>query len=152
MHIQLNKSKTKFNINDFYLIIFIEIALAVVIDNHGEVKVENEERILNEEAASLEKAFEDLEFAVLYFNSLSSESIATLLEAISNVDHSQLLIIALVFLSKGNTAELYDADGMAVPYEDVFRHFPRCPTPLVLLFDSAVGDIQKKMIPRLMIY
>ena len=144
LNIQLNKSKTKFNINNFYLIIFIEIALAVVIDNRGEVKVENEERILNEEAAALEKAFEGLEFAFLYFNSLSSESIATLLEALSNVDHSQLLMIALVFLSKGKTAELYDADGVAMSYEDVFCHFSKCPMPLVLLFDSAVDDTQKK--------
>ncbi|XP_019850975.1 PREDICTED: uncharacterized protein LOC109581356 [Amphimedon queenslandica] len=121
-----------------------KIALAVLIDNRGEVKVENEERILNDEAAALNKAFENLDFAVLYFNSLSSESIATLLEAISEVDHSQLLMIAVVFLSKGKTAELYDADGVAVSYEDVFRHFPRCPKPLVLLFDSVVDETQKK--------
>ena len=145
LNIQLSKSKTKFNINDFYLIIFIEIALAVIIDNRGEVKVENEERILNDEAAALKKAFEDLEFAFLYFNSLSSESIATLLEAISKVDHSQLLMIALVFLSKGKTAELYDADGVAVPYEDVFSHFPRCPIPVIFLFDSAVDGNDFKL-------
>ena len=104
--------------------------------------MENEERILNDEAAALKKAFDDLEFAVLYFNSLSSESIATLLEALSKADHSQLLMIALVFLSKGKTAKLYDADG--VPYEDVFHHFSRCPTPLIFFLDLAVDGTQKE--------
>ena len=126
------------------LIIFIEIALAVILDNRGEVKVENEKKILNDEAAALKKAFEDLEFAVLYFNNLSSESIATLLEAISKAGHSQLLMIALVFFSKGKTAELYDADGVVVPYEDVFRHFQSCPVPVIHFFDSANGDIKKE--------
>ena len=94
----------------------------------------------NVEASTLKKAFEDLEFAVLYFNSLSSESIVTLLEAISKVDYSQLLMIALVFLSKGKTAELYSADGVAMPYEVVFRHFQRCPIPYIYIFDSASND------------
>ena len=142
---KLKLKKSKINITSISLsIIFIEIYLAVIIDNRGEVKVENEERILNEEAAALKKAFEDLEFAVLYFNSLSSESIATLLEAISKADHSQLLMIALVFLSKGKTAEFYDADDVAVPYTAVFDHFLRCPIPVIFFFDSANGDIQKK--------
>ncbi|XP_019853637.1 PREDICTED: uncharacterized protein LOC109582975 [Amphimedon queenslandica] len=121
-----------------------KIYLAVIIDNRGKVKVENEERILNDEAAALKKAFEDLKFAVLYFNSLSSESIATLLEAISKADHSQLLMIALVFLSKGKTSELYDADGVAMLYAAVFDHFSECPIPVIFFFDSANGDIQKK--------
>ena len=115
--------------------------------------MENEERILNEEAAALKKAFEDLDFAVLYFNSLSLESIATLLEAISKADHSQLLMIALVFLSKGKTAELYDADGVVVPLDsDVFNPFQRCQIPVVFFFDvlvqnendSTVDDTQKE--------
>ena len=106
--------------------------------------MENEERKLNDEAVALKKAFEDLEFAVLYFNSLSSESIATLLEAISKADHSQLLMIALVFLSKGKTNKLYDADGVPVPYEDVFRHFQSCPIPVIYFFDSAKGDTKKE--------
>ena len=105
--------------------------------------MENEEWILNDEAAALKIAFEDLEFAVLYFNSLTSEAIATLLEAISKADHSQLLMIALVFLSKGKTTELYDADGVAVPYSDVFRHFQRCSIPVIFLFDSASDDMKK---------
>ena len=142
---KLKLNKSKINITSIcILIIFIEIALAVIIDNCGEVKVENKERKLNEEAAALKKAFEGLEFAVLYFNSLSSESIATLLEAISKADHSQLLMIVLVFLSKGKTAELYDADGVAVPYEDVFYHFQRCPIPVIYFFDLAYGDTKKK--------
>uniref|UniRef100_A0A1X7TSD5 Caspase family p20 domain-containing protein n=1 Tax=Amphimedon queenslandica TaxID=400682 RepID=A0A1X7TSD5_AMPQE len=121
-----------------------KIALAVIIDNRGEVKVENEERILNEEAAALKKAFEDLEFAVLYFNSFSSESIATLLEEFSKVDHSQLSMIALVFLSKGKTAELYDADDVAVPYSALFCHFERSPIPAIFFFDSLSDDKKKK--------
>ena len=142
--VKLNKSKINILTSICILIISIEIALAVIIDNRGEVKVENEERILNDEAAALKKAFEDLEFAVLYFNSLSSESIATLLEAISEADHSQLLMIALVFLSKGKTAELYDADGVALPYKDVFYHFLSCPIPVIFFFDLANGDIKKE--------
>uniref|UniRef100_A0A1X7T440 Caspase family p20 domain-containing protein n=1 Tax=Amphimedon queenslandica TaxID=400682 RepID=A0A1X7T440_AMPQE len=112
-----------------------KIALAVIIDNHGDAKVENVE------AAALTKAFENLEFAVLYFNSLSSKSIATLLEAISKADYSQLLMITLVFFSKGKTPELYDADGVVVPYEDVFCHFQkRRPIPVIFFFDSASND------------
>ena len=114
--------------------------------------MKNGEKKLNDEAAALKKAFEDLEFAVLYFNSLSSESIATLLAAISKADHSQLLMIALVFLSKGKAAELYDADGVVVPYEDVFNPFQRCQIPVVFFFDvlvqnendSTVDDTQKE--------
>ncbi|XP_019858017.1 PREDICTED: uncharacterized protein LOC109586283 isoform X2 [Amphimedon queenslandica] len=121
-----------------------KIALAIIIDNRGEIKVENEEKILNDEAAALKKAFENLEFAVLYFNSLSSESIATLLEAISEVNHSHLSMIALVFLSKGKTAELYDADDVAVPYSALFRHFERSPIPVIFFFDSLCDDKKKK--------
>ncbi|XP_019860473.1 PREDICTED: uncharacterized protein LOC109588799 [Amphimedon queenslandica] len=121
-----------------------KIALAVIIDNRGEVKVENEEKILNDEAAALKKAFENLDFAVLYFNSLSSESIATLLEAISKVDHSQLSMIALVFLSKGKTAELYDANDLVVPYSALFSHFERSPIPAIFFFDSLHDDKNKK--------
>ena len=105
--------------------------------------MENKKRILNDEAEALKTAFEDLEFAVLYFNSLSSESIATLPEAISKADHSQLLMIALVFLSKGKTAELYGADDVAIPYEDVFNHFQKCPTPVLFFFDLAVDDTKR---------
>ena len=142
--LKLKLSKSKINITFIYIfIIVIEIALAVIIDNRGEVKVENGERILNDEATALKKSFEDLEFGVLYFNSLSSESIATLLEAISKADHSQLLMIALVFLSKGKTNELYDADGVAVPYEDVFDHFQGFSIPVIFFFDSASDDIKK---------
>ena len=99
---------------------------------------------MNDEAAALKTAFEGLEFAVLYFNNLTSESIATLLEALSKADRSQLLMIALVFLSKGKTAELYDADGVAVPYEDVFYHFLSCSIPVIFFFDLANGDIKKE--------
>ena len=141
---KLNKSKIINNTFIRLLIIFIEIYLAVIIDNRGEVRMENEERILNEEALALKKVFEDLEFAVLYFNSLSSESIVTLLEAISKADYSQLLMIALVFLSKGKTAEFYDADGVVVPYTAVFDRFLGCPIPVIFFFDSANCDIQKK--------
>ena len=99
---------------------------------------------MNDEAVALEKAFENLEFAALYFNNLSSESIATLLKAISQADHSQLLMIALVFLIKGKTNELYDADGVAMPYEDVVCHFQSCPIPVIYFFDSAKGDTKKE--------
>ena len=140
---KLNLNKSKINIiTCIYIIVtLIEIALAVIIDNRGEVEVQNDE------AAALKKAFEDLEFAVLYFNSLSSESIATLLEALSKADHSQLLMIALVFLSKGKTNELYDADAVTVPYEDVFYHFLSCKIPVIFFFDLANGDIKKKKNP-----
>ena len=106
--------------------------------------MENEEKILNDEAAALKKAFEDLDFAVLYFNSLSSESIATLLEEFSKVDHSQLSMIALVFLSKGKTAELYDADDVAMPYSALFCYFERSPIPVIFFFDSLSDEKKKK--------
>ena len=131
-----------------YFCILIEIALAVILDNRGEFKVdlENEKRILNDEADALKKAFEDLEFAVLYLYSLSSESIATLLQAICEADRSQLSMIALVFLSKGKTAELYDVDGVMVPYKDVFDPFKKCSVdlPVIFFFDSASDHTKKE--------
>ena len=109
--------------------------------------MENEEIILNEEVSSLKKAFEALECHVLYFNSLYSESIATLLEALSKADHSLLSMIGLIFLSKGNTPEPYDANNVAMPFEDVFVHFQSFPKPKVFFFDSACENVNDFSIP-----
>ena len=65
---------------------------------------------------------ECLGFCVFYFNYLSSQSISCLLKAFHQVDHSQLASFALVFLSKGDTNNLYSSDG-PVTFEEVFKYF-----------------------------
>ena len=109
--------------------------------------MENEKITINEEASTLKEALEALECCVLYFNSLYSESIATLLEALSKADHSLLSMIALTFLSKGNTPEPYDANNVAIPFEDVFVHFQSFPIPKVFFFDSACENVNDFSIP-----
>ena len=109
--------------------------------------MENEEIIINEEASTLKKALEALECRVLYFNSLYSESIATLLEALNKTDHSLLSMIALIFLSKGKTPEPYDANNVVIPFEEVFAHFQSFPIPKVFFFDSACGNVNDFSIP-----
>ena len=140
---KLKLKQSKISIITFICILvsLIEIALAVIVDNRGEVKMENEEMILSDEAAALQKALENLKFAVLYFNKLTSESIATLIEALSKADYSQLLMI---FFSKGKTAVLNDADGVAV-HDAVFHHFQICQIPVTFFFDLHVANdnIQK---------
>ena len=111
------------------------------------MEVENEEIILNEEVSSLKKALEALECHVLYFNSLYSESIATLLEALSKADHSLLSMIGLIFLSKGKTPEPYDANNVVIPFEEVFAHFQSFPKPKVFFFDSACENVNDFSIP-----
>ena len=85
---------------------------------------ENGTRVINDQAKSLKEAFEGVGFCVLYFNSLSSESIARLLQSFQdNFDHSQLSAFALVFLSKGRTPQLYDANDKVILFDTVFQFF-----------------------------
>lgn len=97
------------------------IHLAVIIDNREEFKADRATDLeLSDEAATLKQAFEGVGFCVLYFKSLSSQSIATLLQSFQDdVDHYLLSIFALVFLSKGKKRQLYDANNEVVPYQDV---------------------------------
>ena len=97
------------------------IHLAVIIDNREEFKADRATDLeLSDEAATLKQAFEGVGFCVLYFKSLSSQSIATLLQSFQDdVDHYLLSIFALVFLSKGKKRQLYDANNEVVPYHDV---------------------------------
>ena len=111
------------------------------------MKVENEKLIINKEASTLKKAFEALECHVLYFNSLYSESIVTLLEALSKADHSMLSMIALIFLSKGDTPEPCDANNTVMSLDNVFVHFESFPLPKVFFFDSACGNVTDFSIP-----
>ena len=114
---------------------------------------ENGTRVINDQAKSLKEAFEGVGFCVLYFNSLSSESIARLLQSFQdNVDHSQLSTFALVFLSKGQTPQLYDANN-EVPFDAIFKFFyndesPLAKVPKVFFFDLlACLDDQRKSSP-----
>lgn len=98
------------------------IHLAVIIDNREEFNADKATNNIefSDEAIILKEAFEGLGFCVLYFKSLSSQSIATLLQSFQDeVDHYQLSMFALVFLSKGKKCQLYDANSKVVPYCDV---------------------------------
>ena len=136
--------------------LFLEICFAIVIDNCEEVKLEEDgTKIINDQAKSLKKAFDGVGFCVLYFNSLSSELIAHLLLSFrDNVDHSQLSAFVLVFLSKGQTPQLYDANNEVVPFDAVFQFFyndelPLAKIPKMFLFDLACLDDQEKSCPSL---
>ena len=111
-------------------------------------------RVINDQAKSLKEAFEGVGFCVLYFNSLSSESIARLLQSFrDNVDHSQLSAFVLVFLSKGRTSQLYDANNEVVPFDAVFQFFyndesPLAKIPKMFFFDLlACRNDQRKSSP-----
>ena len=111
-------------------------------------------RVINDQAKSLKEAFEGVGFCVLYCNSLSSESIAHLLQSFhNNVDHSQLSAFALVFLSKGRTPQLYDANNEVVPFDAVFQFFynnksPLAKIPKMFFFDLlACHNDQRKSHP-----
>ena len=101
--------------------------MAIIIDCRGEEDKDGK-RTLSSEATALKEAFEGLKFCVLCFTGLVSESIATLLQSFQNfVDHSELSMFALVFLSEGNTLQVYDINKTILPFSDVFRFFS-CPT------------------------
>ena len=115
-------------------------------------------RVINDQAKSLKEAFEGVGFCVLYFNSLSSESIARLLQSFrDNVDHSQLSVFALVFLSKGHTPQLYDANNKVVPFDAVFQFFYNnelaeltlAKIPKIFFFDVACLNVKNKNRPLL---
>lgn len=128
------------------MIISPEIHLAVIIDNRAEFIIEEDgTRKSSKEATDLKEAFEGLGFCVLYFYNLSFQSIAILLQSIQDdVDHSQLSMLFLVFLSKGKTPELYDANKTIVPFEDVlFQNNSHCDLPnipKIFVFDLACNN------------
>ena len=111
-------------------------------------------RVINDQAKSLKEAFEGVGFCVLYFNSHSSESITCLLQSFQDsADHSQLSAFALVFLSKGQTPQLYDANDKVIPFDAVFQFFyndesPLANVPKLFFFDLlACLDDQRKSSP-----
>lgn len=96
------------------------INFAIIIDNSTENKdIES----LNDQAKSTKEALENLGFCVLYFNCLSSHCFRLILRAFQEVDHSQLSIIALVVLSKGNTRHVHGTDNEVITFEELFSHF-----------------------------
>ena len=139
-------------------IYFIEVLFAIIIDNCEEVTSgEDGTRVINDQAKSLKEAFEGVGFCVLYFNSLSSESIARLLQSFrDNFDHSQLSAFALVFLSKGQTPQLYDTNNEIVPFDTVFQFFysdesPLAKIPKMFFFDVVcldVKNINRPLLPQ----
>ena len=83
---------------------------------------------------------EGLGFCTLCFNNLNLESILFLLEVFQRVDRSQLASFALLFLSKGNTNHLYDANGTVVTFEQIFAFFKdvgASQIPKLFIFHSA---------------
>ncbi|XP_019861622.1 PREDICTED: uncharacterized protein LOC109590125 [Amphimedon queenslandica] len=102
------------NLND-------KIHLAIIIDNHGEVKVEKDgTKTINDNAYQIKETLNTLGFCTLYFNSLSSRSINTLLEVLHQIDHSQLVTFALIFLCKGKTRHLYDCNNELIDADKIF--------------------------------
>ncbi|XP_019862994.1 PREDICTED: uncharacterized protein LOC109591788 [Amphimedon queenslandica] len=132
------------------------IRFAIIIDNCGEAKIEEDgTRKLNEQAKALHEVLEGSGFCVLYLNNLSSATIDNFLRAFKNdVDHSQLSMFALIFLSKGMTPQLYDANNTVVPFEKIFQYFYDDQSPLseiskVFFFDIAYLDDENKSQPTL---
>ena len=101
------------------VLIPLEMHFAIIIDNHEEIQGVNR---VSKQVDALIKAFECLGFCVLYFNYLSSQSISHLLKAFHQIEHLQLASFALVYLSKGDTNDLYSSDKL-VTFEEVFEYF-----------------------------
>lgn len=128
IHSQMKKNKfSRLNLND-------KIHLALIVDNHGEVKIEkNGTKTPNDDAKDAQKfreTLEDFGFCTLYFNSLSSQSISTLLEMLLLVDHSQLAMFSFIVLCKGKSRHLYDCNDKRIDTENVFGFFPDDQSPL----------------------
>ena len=104
--------------------------MALIVDSHGEMNVTEDAKTPNKDAQNFKETFDGLGFCTLYFNSLSSESIHTLLEMLLEVDHSQLAILAFIVLCKGRTRHLYDCNDEMIHYENIFKHFPDDQSPL----------------------
>ena len=85
----------------------------------------------------MKDAFEGLGFCTLCFNNLNLESVRFLLKAFQRVDCSQLASFALLFLSKGNTNHLYDANNTIVTFEQIFAFFTDVDAPKLFLFHLA---------------
>uniref|UniRef100_A0A1X7U7Q6 Caspase family p20 domain-containing protein n=1 Tax=Amphimedon queenslandica TaxID=400682 RepID=A0A1X7U7Q6_AMPQE len=88
---------------------------------YNEIEVEKDgTKTINDDAHKINKALNTLGFCTLYFNSLSSQSINTLLEVLHHIDHSQLATFALVFLCKGKTRHLYDCNNELIDADEIF--------------------------------
>uniref|UniRef100_A0A1X7SVW1 Caspase family p20 domain-containing protein n=1 Tax=Amphimedon queenslandica TaxID=400682 RepID=A0A1X7SVW1_AMPQE len=132
------------------------IRFAIIIDNCGEAKVEEDgTRILNEQAKCLYEVLEESGFCVLYLNNLSSAAIDNFLHTFTNdVDHSQLSMFFLIFLSKGKTPQLYAASDEVIPIGEIFQYFydnqsPLLRIPKIFFFDIACLDNENKGQPTL---
>lgn len=118
----------------FCCAIFVEIHLAIIIDNHSEVKEEEEgTKMIDDDAQKIKEALNTLGYCTLYFKSLSSQSITTLLEVLHHIDHSQLATFAFVFLCKGKTRHLYDCNSEIVDADKIFGCLQDDQSPLAQL-------------------
>ena len=104
----------------FNCFFIVEIHFAIIIDNYWKVREGTQE---NDQVNILKDAMEGLGFCTLCFNNLNLESILFLFEAFQCVDRSQLASFALLFLSKGNTNHLYDANNTVITYDQIFAFF-----------------------------
>ena len=118
----------------YFLLFFVEIHLAIIIDNHGEVKEkEDGTKTINDDAQKIKETLNTLGFCTLYFNSLSSQSISTLLEVLHHIDPSQLATFAFVFLCKGKTRHLYDSNSEIIDVDKIFGCLQDDQSPLAKL-------------------
>ena len=120
---------------------------------------DNSIKILSQEAVALKEALEGLGFFVLYFNNLTAQSIISLLQSFQkNVDHSQLSMFALAFLSSKETSSmLYDANNEDLSYEKIFSFFLEhssndslslAEIPKMIIFDLAYDKNEDIVLPR----
>ena len=148
--IQVNFKKEK----SIHCILFLGIRFAIIIDNCGEVELEEDgTRILNKQAKCLHEVLKGSGFCVLYLNNLSSTAIDNLLRAFKNdADHSQLSMFFLIFLGKGKTPQLYDANNTVISFEDMFQYFhddesSLSKVPKIFFFDVACLNESQPSLP-----
>ncbi|XP_019861608.1 PREDICTED: uncharacterized protein LOC109590100 isoform X2 [Amphimedon queenslandica] len=128
-HSQIKKKHnfSLWNLND-------KIHLAIIIDNHSEVKKEDEgTKMIDDDAQKIKEALNTLGYCTLYFKFLSSRSINTLLEVLHHIDHSQLATFAFVFLCKGKTRHLYDCNSEIIDAEKFFECLQNDQSPFAQL-------------------
>ncbi|XP_019861471.1 PREDICTED: uncharacterized protein LOC109589933 [Amphimedon queenslandica] len=128
-HSQIKKKHnfSLWNLND-------KIHLAIIIDNHGKVKKEEDgTKTINDDAQKIKEALNNLGYCTLYFNSLSSRPINTLLEVLHQIDHSQLATFAFIFLCKGKTRHLYDCNSEIVEVDKIFGRLQNDQSPFAQL-------------------
>lgn len=108
--------------------------MAVIIDNEGPIPITEEggkndsqdEVALNDQAEKFKIFLEKEKFMVLSFNSLSPDSIARLVEALTtNIESQDLAAFALFIFCKGKTCNDIDMKSIVNPIGQTFPKVPK---------------------------